>query len=315
MNKKLFLSTALICVFCGSLFAAEVVDSIVAIVNDDIITSSELRQSMLPFVADYKVRYGDEFPEKLDEAREDALNRLIEEKLILQEAKNRAIEVDEAEIESRLDMVKSRAPSEEEFNQMLDSSGLTVAKLKERYQEQIMMKHLVNQVVATGVRISPTVIAAYYYGHREDFELPRKVNFGVLLLKPLSSRGMDQTERLAERLLARIRAGESFEYVVKQYSQGPNKENGGEMGYVREDGLLDEIKAVIDDMQPGDISPLVKTSTGFHIIKLIDIQESEIKSLEDVSDAIRERLFQRDAELVLREFVNKLREDAYIEIK
>lgn len=303
------------CIWQSSLFSAEVVDTIAAIVNDDIITSSELRQSMLPFVADYKVRYGSAFAEKLDEARVDALNRLIEEKLILQEAKKQGIEVDESEIDKRLEQVKSRTASVEEFNQMLDSSGLTIAKLKERYHEQIMMKNLVNQVVSSKVRISPTEIAAYYYGHREDFELPRKVNFRVLLLKPLPARGMEQTERLAESLLVRARSGEDFEFIVKQYSQGPNKEKGGEMGYVNEDGLIDEIKKNISNMQPGDISSLIKTSTGFHIIQLIDVKEAELKSLEEVSDAIRERLFQRDAELALREFVDNLKEDAYIEIK
>jgi len=74
--------------------AAQVVDRIVAVVNDDVITQSELQESMLPFIADYKVRYDEEELEgKMDEVRQDALNRLIEEKLILQEAKKREIAV------------------------------------------------------------------------------------------------------------------------------------------------------------------------------------------------------------------------------
>lgn len=297
------------------LYAADVVDRIVAVVNDDIITQSELEESMLPFIADYRLRYGEEeFMDKVDEARQDALNRLIEEKLILQEAKRRKITVDEQEIEERLEHIKSRFNSEEEFRQMLEDSGITMAKLKQRYKEQIMMRKLVNGLVNARVNISPTQIAAYYYAHQEDFSTPKVVRFKVLLLKPLPDRNIEQTEELALQILDRIKAGEDFDMLVGQYSQGPNINEGGDMGYMPEGGIIKELENAISQLEPGGISALIKTAAGFDIIKLTDRKEAGVKSLTEVTDAIRSRLFQREAELTLREFVNGLKKDAYIKI-
>lgn len=297
------------------LYAADVVDRIVAVVNDDIITQSELEESMLPFIADYRLRYGEEeFMDKVDEARQDALNRLIEEKLILQEAKRRKITVDEQEIEERLEHVKSRFNSEEEFRQMLEDSGITMAKLKQRYEEQIMMRKLVNGLVNARVHISPTQIASYYYAHGEDFSTPKMVRFKVLLLKPLPDRNIEQTEELALQVLDRIRAGEDFDMLVEQYSQGPNINEGGDMGYMPEGSIIKEIENAISQLEPGRISGLIKTDTSFNIVKLTDRKEAGVKSLTEVTDAIRSRLFQREAELTLREFVNALKKDAYIKI-
>lgn len=300
----------------ASVYAADVVDRIAAVVNDDIITQSELEESMLPFIADYRLRYGEEkLMDKVDEARQDALNRLIEEKLILQEAERRKITVDEQEIEERLKQVKSRFDSEEEFRQMLEDSGITMAKLKQRYKEQIMMRKLVNGLVNARVNISPTQIAAYYYAHQADFSTPKMARFKVLLLKPLPDRNIEQTEKLSLQLLDRIRAGEDFDMLIKQYSQGPNINEGGEMGYMPEGSIIKEIENVISQMEPGEISGLIKTATGFNIVKLTDRKEAGVKGLIEVTEVIRSRLFQREAELTLREFVDGLKKDAYIKIQ
>lgn len=311
--KIIFLLT--LAIFCTKphLYAAEVVDKIAAVVNDDVITQSELEESMLPFIADYRLRYGEEkLKDKVDEAKQDALNRLIEEKLILQEAKKTDITVSEQEIDEMLQHVKSRFESEEEFRYALEESGATMTKLKQRYKEQIMMRKLINGLINAKVNISPTQIAAYYYAHREHFLTPKMVRFKVLLLKPLPDRNIEQTEKLALQILDRIRAGEDFDMLVKEYSQGPNIDKGGDMGYMTEGSIIKEVEDAISNMEPGEISDLVKTATGFDIVKLIDRREAEVKSLAEATDTIRKRLFQVEAELTLREFVDKLKKDAYI---
>lgn len=298
------------------LYAADVVDRIVAVVNDEVITQSELQESMLPFIADYRLRYAEEELEsKVEAAKQDALNRLIEEKLILQEAEKRGIAVDEQEVEERLGEVKSNFKNEEEFQQLLESSGVTIAKLKQRYKEQIMMRKLINDLINAKVQITPTQIAAYYYAQRKDFSTPKMVRFKVLLLKPLPDRNIEQTEELALQILDRIRAGEDFDMLVKQYSQGPNLGKGGDMGYMPEGSIIKEVEDAILKLEPGEISALIKTATGFDIVKLINRKEAAVKSLTEATDIIRRRLFQREAELTLREFVDKLKKDAYIKIK
>jgi parvulin-like peptidyl-prolyl isomerase len=314
---SIFLFSVVISNMTAVSYSAEVVDRIVAVVNDEVITQSEVEESVIPFVADYRIRYGEEelSDKKMQEAREDALNRLIEEKLILQEAKKRNIKVEEADIEERIAEVKKRFSSEEEFNRAIEASGITIAKLREKYKEQIMMRDLISGLINSKVNITPTQIAAYYYAHIKSFSMPKMYRFKVLLLKPTEERTPQQTEELAMQVLDRIRSGEDFDMLVKQCSQGPHIDKGGDMGYMAEGSIIKEIEIELARLEPGETSSVIKTSSGFNIVKLIDEKEAGTKPPEEVNEIVRIRLFQREAELTLREFVNKLKEDAYIKIQ
>ncbi len=302
--------------FAGMGYTAQVVDRIVAVVNDDVITQSELQESMLPFIADYKLRYEKEdLEDKMDEVREDALNRLIEEKLIIQEAKKKKISVEDSEIEQRLEIVKERFKDEDEFYNVLNASGINISKLKNKYKEQIMMRKLVSQLINSKVNITPTQITAYYNGNVDEFTMPRLTRFKVLLVKPLPDGTVAEAENIINTVMDKIRAGEDFDMLVKQFSQGPNIDKGGDMGYMPAGSIIKELDEQLEALQPGETSGVIKTSTGFYIIKVIDKKEAGVAPLSDVKDMIRERLYQRESELTLREFIGKLKEDAYITIK
>ena len=295
--------------------AASLIDKIAAVVNEDIITESELKESMLPFIADYRLRYGEEgLEQKMDEARQDALNRLIEEKLIFQEAKKRKVMVDDFEIQERLEDVKQRFDSDEEFYKAISASGVTIARLKKKYEEQIMMRKLVNGIIASRVSISPTQVTAYYYGNIKDFSMPDMVRFKVLLVKPLDQETLYSARKLAEDILKRIGQGEDFDMLANQFSQGPNTDKGGDMGYMPAGSTVPEIENAISQLNPGEISNIIETGSGFYIVMVLDKKQAGTVPIIEVSDIIKERLFQRESELTLREFVGKLKEDAYIKI-
>jgi parvulin-like peptidyl-prolyl isomerase len=201
------------------------------------------------------------------------------------------------------------------FSLAIVSPELSMAKLKDKYKGQIMMRKLVNNLITSRVNITPTQISAYYYGNQEDFIIPKLTHFKILLLKPTDERNIYQTEQLALYILERINKGEDFDLLVKEYSQGPNKDKGGDMGYMARGSMIKEIEDAIAGLKPGESSGIIKAPNGINIIKIVDIKESEVKSLSDMEDSIRQRLFQREAELTLREFVDKLKKDAYIKIK
>ena len=293
----------------------EFIDRIVAVVNDDIITESELQESMLPFIADYRMRYGEEgLEQKMDEARQDALNRLIEEKLMSLEAKKREVAVEDFEIEERLEEVKQRFDSDEEFYKAISISGVTLARLKEKYKEQIMMRKLVNGIIASRVSVTPTQIAAYYHGNIKDFSTPDITRFKVLFVKPLDQETLYSARKLAEDIQKKIGEGEDFDMLVKQFSQGPNTDKGGDMGYMPAGSTIPEIESAISQLNPGEISDIIETKSGFYIVMVVDKKQAGIIPITEVNDMIKERLFQKESELTLREFVGKLKEDAYIKI-
>jgi peptidyl-prolyl cis-trans isomerase SurA len=295
--------------------AASIVDKIAAVVNEDIITESELQESMLPFIADYRLRYGEEAMEqKIQEARQDALNRLIEEKLILQEAKKRKVIVEDPEIEERIDDVKRRFNSDEEFYQAINASGVTIARLKKKYEEQIMMRKLVNAIISSRVSISPTQVTAYYYGNIKDFSAPDTVRFKVLLIKPSEEETLNSARRVTESVLKRINEGEDFDMLVREFSQGPNTDIGGDMGYMPAGSTIPEIEDAVSGLSPDEVSGIIEAGSGFYIVKVLDKKKAGTVPIIEVSELIKERLFQRESELTLREFVAKLKEDAYIKI-
>jgi peptidyl-prolyl cis-trans isomerase SurA len=298
----------------ASLFAA-LIDKIAAVVNEDVITESELRESMLPFIADYRIRYGEEgLKEKMDEARQDALNRLIEEKLILLEARKRNVIVDDFEIQQRIEEVKQRFGSEDEFYKAISDSGITLVRLKKKYEEQIMMRKLVNGVINSKVHITPTQIASYYNGNIKDFSSPNMCRFKVIFIKISESEGRGAAQSLAENILARIKRGESFDALAAEFSQGPNIDKGGDMGYMAEGSTIPEIEQAMVTMSPGEVSEVIKAEAGFYIVMVVDKKLKGVLPMADVSDIIKERLFQRESELTLREFVSNLKRDAYIKI-
>jgi peptidyl-prolyl cis-trans isomerase SurA len=292
---------------------AELVDKIVAVVNEDVITQSELKESMLPFIADYRVRYGEENLEgKMDEARQDALNRLIEERLILQESKKRKVVVEDFEIQERIDEVKQRFRDESEFLEAINASGITLYRLKQKYEEQIMMRKLINALINSRVNISPTQIAAYYYGNIKDFTMPNMARFKVFFSRFSSEESPETARRLAADVSAKIRQGEDFDMLVRQFSQGPNVDRGGDMGYMPEGSTIPELEDEIARLNPGEISDIISTDSGLYIIMVLDKKLAGPVPISEVNDVIKERLFQRESELTLREFVAKLKEDAYI---
>ncbi|MFA5068761.1 MAG: peptidylprolyl isomerase [Candidatus Omnitrophota bacterium] len=318
-NKIIFRIICLVCFFSPACYscalAASLIDKIAAVVNEDVITESELQESMLPFIADYRLRYGEEgLKEKIDEARQDALNRLIEEKLILQEAVKRGVAVDDHEIQQRIDDVKKRFNGDEEFYRAINSSGITLARLKKKYEEQIMMRKLVNDIIASRVNITPSQVTAYYYGNIKEFSRPDSVRFKVILIKPGEELSLLQARKLAEDIRAKINKGDEFDMLAGRFSKGPNAEKGGDMGYMAAGSTIPEIESAISGLDSGRISGVIEAASGFYIIQVIDKKKASTSEIAEVTDIIKERLFQRESELTLREFVSKLKEDAYIKI-
>ncbi|MFH0732736.1 MAG: peptidylprolyl isomerase [Candidatus Omnitrophota bacterium] len=303
-------------VFLPPVYCAQTVDKIVAIVNDEIITQSELDEFTAAFIADYNLRYGSEMTQdKLDTAKNDALNRLIEEKLIMQEANKRNIQVDEADIEDAVKSVKTKFESEEEFDKAISASGLTIDKLRAKYKNQLMIRELVNGIVSHNINVSPTQIAAYYYGHKNEFVQPASVKFSIIVLKFKPDQEKDTVRVFARELLDRINSGEDFSGLATKYSEGPKADDGGDMGFVSKGTMMKEIDDAIFSLKNNEVSDVIETSAGCNIVKVAEkMQELEF-SLKDATARIRERLYEREAELMLREFVDKLKKDAYLEIK
>ncbi|MFC1667241.1 peptidylprolyl isomerase [Candidatus Omnitrophota bacterium] len=311
---KIFIFLALLIARVISL-DAQVINKVVAVVNDEVITQQDVNQLLAVLYAQYVHTYkDDELLEKMEEVKKNILSQMIEDRLILSRAKELNIRVREDEISEKLSYVKNGFPSEEEFYAMLETQGITVANLKERYKDQAMMKKLVDFEIKSRVTVLPSEITEYYEKYRIEFRRDEKYKVRHILIKADDDVGLELAKVEASSVYAKLREGHDFAELAKEYSQGPNKERGGDMGYIAPGEMLKELNKAILSLKAGEFSEPIKSQIGYHVLKVEEVRAGYF-SLEDVQGSIKRMLYQEKLKKKLGEWVDDLETKAYISIK
>lgn len=316
MRKKVIALMFSFLIFSMNPAHCEVVDKIVVIVNNEIITQREIDRVLMPIYEQYQaLYYGDELVKKLDEARKKVIEQLIEDRLILSEAKKLNIEVDERDVEARLADVKKRFSSKEEFEHVLSGQGLALKDLTTRYREQMMTRGLIDRKVGSKVTVSPVEINRYYDEHMNEFIQPEGITLRNILIRPKKDLAPEKALDLANEILRRIQEGGDFALLAKEYSEGPNASEGGLMGYVKKGDLLPEIESVVFNLKDGELSGIIQTSLGYHIFKVEEKRERKVLSLSEVRADVEEAVFREKVKDRLKGWIETLRKNAYIAFK
>jgi len=297
---------------------AEIVDGIVAVVNNEVVTQAELNAILLPLYTQYKSTYSDEeLLMKIDEAKKNILYKLIEDKLILQEAHKIGMPATDEEVAERLEQIKSQFSSSQEFKSALASQGLTVVDLKEKYREQIMIKKMVNREVRSRVSVTPIEIALFYEKNEDDFNLPAQVKVMTIMIRKSEADPESNTDSLKKikMIELKIAEGEDFAKLAREYSQDPSAVDGGDMGYIGKGQMMKKIDEVIFSLQPGEISETIETPVGYHVFKIVEVKEAGAESFDEARMQIENYLFQEKAKERFDEWMTNLKENAYISVK
>ena len=299
--------------------AAETVDRIVAVVNGDIIVLSELRQisrNYLDRMSDqFKVAGGDE---QLREAERRILDQLIDEKLVNQEADRLAITFSEREVDMGVkDMQNRNGLNDAQFAAALAEEGLTMPKYREQLKSQMKKVRVIDQEIKSRIQVSKEEVDAYYEKHADDFNAEPEVRIQQirLIIPPESSAGeVSRIQAQAESILAKIKGGEDFTSLVGLYSQDPTAQAGGDMGTFKRGELLPAIDEYAFSMKPGEVSPVIRTEGGFHIVKVLARREPAALSEEERRAEVKDVIFSEKAEEDFKVWIAKLRKKAYIEV-
>ena len=294
----------------------QIVNKVVAVINNEVITRQDVNQLLAVLYAQYVQEYeAGELLDKTEEAKKDILIQMIEDRLILSYAKKLNIRVLEEEIDRKLESVKDGFPSEEVFYNTIETQGITIADLKNRYKDQVMMKKVLDIEVKSRIAVLPSEISEYYEQHRKDFKLEEKYKVRHILIKAASEVDFELAKVEIENVYKKLGEGEDFAELARLYSQGPNKDKGGDMGFIGKGEMLKELDQAIFDLKPGESSRPIKSKIGYHILKIEDITHSGYLELEDVQGDIKAKLFQIKFKEKLNEWLGKLRSEAYISIK
>lgn len=301
-----------------------------AVVNDEVVTQAELEKALAPIYLQLAAsRRPEEVAREMEKIRSGILGQLIEERLMLQEARNpRPVEVSkgkigtlppitvtEIEIDEMVNDAIAKFDDEGEFEAALEAQGITLEDLRSRYRDQITIEKLVWREVRSKVAVSPSEVTAYYDAHPEEFDLPAAVSAATIMIRPKDPLDAPRASQQAEEIRRRALAGEDFYDLARRYSDGPNAQMGGRIGFLEKGKSLKEIDSVLFTLKAGEISPVVKTKAGFHLFRAEAVRPSRRASLEEAQANIRTRIVSQKAAARYKEWIEKLKAVAYITIK
>lgn len=300
--------------------SGEVVDRIVAIVNDDVITLSELNNTFDPYMKRIEASLAGKDKEKVvAEGRTTILNRMIDNKLIEQEAKKSGIIIKDDEVMGVIrDMLKSRKMQMPDLLQALSKDGMTFDAYKQELKEQLQRQQLVRREIRSKLVVTDDEIGEYYRQHRDEYEGKEAIRIKQILLPvPVGTDPAirERARELAESILKRIKNGEPFEALAAQFSQGPAVAAGGDIGFVEKGHMLPEVEKVALNLDIGGVSPVVDSPQGFYIIQVVDKRGSGLKPITEVRQEIQMKLEEEKAAKKFDQWVIELRSKSLVDIK
>ncbi len=322
MVRRIFLFTTLFLISAYSAWAQkQLVDRVVAVVNDEAVTQSEIDVFLHPLYDQLKEQYqGEELASQLNEIRLKLLNQIIEDRLVYQESKNRGITVDESEIDHMVEEAKTKLPPGTDFQTTLTSQGFSLSQLRENYRRQIAIRRLHDMEIRSQVVVSPQEIEDYYKNRQSEFAEEESLKIRSVTIRKNEEaikKGLadDAAKQKIESIRKRILEGESFEKLARELSEDANAKEGGAAGWIKRGSMLSSIDQALFELKAGGISPVLETSVGYHVFKTEERKTSRIPPLEEVRDKIRGVIFQQKARKRFDEWMNQLKTQAYISIR
>ncbi len=295
----------------------DVFDRVVAVVNKDVITLSELLENAAQYV--YERRQ--QAPKEPDQALiGQVLERLVETRLQLQEAEREKVVVEEAELEEQLAELLKRAgvKSREELERAIKAQGLTMESVRKRLREQIMIQKVIRRKVAFRVSVTDDEIERYFQENRDKLEtgLGYRARHILITPPPPGTEAAWEGARLkAEEIWGLVRAGQDFAELARKFSEDPSAPEGGDLGVMKQGELAPEIETQILRLRPGEASGPFRSRLGYHIFKLEWRESLTGEALAQTKQQIRDILFRQKYQARLEAWLKELKQRAIIEIR
>ncbi len=311
-------SVILLCVPVG----AEVVDKIIAVVNDEIITLTEFNTAFEPYLKNIEDNYKDKDKEAvINHAKEAFLKRLVDNLLIEQEAKKAGMGIvikDEEVMDVIRDMMAKKKSNMEDFKKNLAREGNSLESLKKDIRSQMMRMRLLRREIKSKVIVSDEEIGEYYNKNRQDYEGKEAVRLKQIFLAIPAKADKKTKAKIKEeagQLRKRVLAGESFELLAVKYSQGPGAAQGGDIGFIEKGTIIAAVESVAFNLPMEQVSEVIESGIGFHIIKVVDKKGAGLKPIAAVREEIKTKIEDEKLEKKYEEWITSIRKKSFIEIK
>lgn len=306
-----------------SLLAApddRVLDRVAAVVNGDPVTLSELQERAgLEWRRVQSMPGGGERDQAQAKVLQAALDQIVSERLFEAEAKELGVTAPETQVDAAIEDIKRKNHlDEEQLDRALAEQGLDRPAFRRQLRRDIEAFRILEMKVKTRVKVTDEDVKSWYQAHPKEFAGEERVRLRHIFL-PVPA-GASATEEAgaraqSEMVLERLKGGEDFAEVAKKVSKGPSAAEGGELGFVKRGTIQPELEKAAFALQPGQISGLVRTKAGFHILKAEERKSAGQQPLDEVKDAIRDRLASERVESQRVQYLAELRKEAVVEVR
>ena len=302
---------------------AKVVEEIIARVNNEIITRSELDKARQQAAEDAQQDCTNRCtPEQLQVAVEDrqkfALRDLIDQSLLSQRGKDMGISV-EPEVVKQLDEIrtKNNLKDLDELEKAVTSQGINWDDFKNNIRNRLLTQETIRREVGSHITITHEEEMKMYEEHKKDFVRPEQIALRAIEVKTEGKKESEVPElkAKAEKLLSRVKEGEDFGELAKRFSDGPTAQQGGFLGIYKHGELSKEIEDLVFKMKKNDLTDVIETKQGFLVLQVLEHYDEGEQSFAKVENEIQDHLYTQKMEPAMREYLKTLREQSYVVIK
>ena len=287
---------------------------VLARVNNEAVTKAEFEM----LVRNIELRnHGPIPPDRRDEILRKLLDQLVEYTALKQEAKARSITVADDEIEQQLAAMKTRSGTDEAFKKELGERQMTLERLRADLRVQLAISKMMDAQVATAPAITDADAKAFYEKNPDQFKRGESVRASHILVRVSEQASEDEKKKARARIdavLKRAKAGDDFATLAREHSQDGSASNGGDLSYFEKGRMVPPFDQAAFSLKPNEISDVVTTQFGYHIIKVVDRKPGGTVPLEEVAENLKSMLTERKRQETAQAFIAQIKQKSKIEV-
>lgn len=297
-----------------SAFAEEqVLDGIAAVVNDGVITFSQVRELVVSReMALRETLHGKALEDKIKETRLAAINDLIDRELVLQDFKKNKFNIPEYAVDDHINtIIREQFKGDRlAFIRTLQAQGYTLQRFRQMETDKMIVQAMRQRAVKTDPILSPSKVQRFYDAHVAEYSTPEQVKLRMIVLK----KDNPDAKNVAEEIRTKVAGGAEFAKMAQMYSEDSSKENGGDWGWIDKSTLNENLANPAFALKAGQVSKVLTLGDNFYLLYVEARKKADTKPLEAVRDDAEKKVLQEERQAAQEKWIKNLRDKAYIRI-
>jgi parvulin-like peptidyl-prolyl isomerase len=311
-----FISILALALCPGPRLHAVMVDGVLAVINDTVITRQQVEEFVMPAIDSLRREYAGEpeavFQQKLTAVINDGLEQLVERQLILHDFDTEGYRMPDSYLDEMVqDRIRDRYSDRVTLTKTLQAQGETFESFRKEVRDQAIVTYMRSKNIAQEIVISPYKIETYYHAHQDDFKIEDEIKLRMIVLNKTSADDTN-TPAMAREILSQIKGGASFQEMASSYSQDSQRGQGGDRGWIERSVLRKELADATFALQTGQVSDVIETPETCYLMLVEQKRPSHVKPLNEVRDDIEKNLRAEEQARLEKQWIARLKAKTFI---